>query len=127
MVSVSVPDVVFPVNVGFEKKQTSTSRSTTEAEMVGLATTLFGEGIPTLSLWELILGRSVSLDIQDNQATIKVAKKGCSSKLRHVLRTHKVNLGSVAEILKKDTVTLSYVITAEQAVDIFTKALPPIK
>jgi len=110
------------------KKQTSTSRSTTEAEMVSLATTLFGEGLPTLSLWELVLGRKVTLDIQeDNQATIKVAKKGCSPKLRYVLRTHKVNLRSVAEIFAKDTVTLSYVITTEQAADIFTKALPPIK
>ena len=35
------------------KKQTSTSRSTTEAEIVSLAHSLFSEAMPARSLWDL--------------------------------------------------------------------------
>ena len=65
---------------------------------------------------------------EDNQATILVAKKGYSPKLRHIARTHKVNLGSISEQLEEGTgVEIEYVDTAEQAADIFTKALVPQK
>ena len=37
------------------------------------------------------------------KATILVAKKGYSPKLRHIVRTHKVNLGSIAEQLEEGT------------------------
>ena len=69
------------------KRQTSTSRSTTESEVVALAESLFHEAIPALELWELLLGRKVELNIkEDNQATIKVIRKGYSHKLRHLNR-----------------------------------------
>ena len=75
------------------KRQTSTSRSTTESEVISLAFSLYQEGLPSLQLWELLLQRSVKLRVmEDNQATILVVKKGYSPKLRHVSRTHKVNL-----------------------------------
>ena len=64
---------------------------------------------------------------EDNQATILVVKKGYSPKLRHISRTHKVNLGGLSEVMNVDTVALKYVITDEQAVDIFIKGLPPQK
>ena len=77
------------------KRQTSVSRSTTESEVVSLAHSLYQEGLPALSLWSLMLGRDdLELVIQeDNQATILVVKKGYSPKLRHISRTHKINLG----------------------------------
>ena len=61
--------------------------------------------------------------MEDNQATILVARKGYSPKLQHITRTHKVNLGCLAEVLKDGTVTIEYVDTALQAADVFTKAL----
>ena len=65
---------------------------------------------------------------EDNQATILVAKKGYSPKLRNIARTHEVNLGSISEQLEEGTgVEIEYVDTAEQAADIFTKALVPQK
>eukprot|EP00973_Karenia_brevis_P070214 9758696-Karenia_brevis.AAC.1 len=61
------------------KRQTATSRSTTEAEIISMAASLFSEGLPTLQLSEQLLGRKVDLVIeQDNQATILVAKAGYS-------------------------------------------------
>ena len=111
------PKTFFPL-AWVAKRQTSVSRSTTESEIVSLAYSLFVEGLPALTLWEKLLDRTdLVLKIhEDNQATILVAKKGYSRKLRHIYRTHKVNLGSVEEQLKEGTgVETEYVDTADQA------------
>ena len=61
-----------------------------------------------LELWQMILGRYVELVIeQDNQATIVVAETGYSQKIRHVTRTHKINIGSISEGLARDTSSLA--------------------
>ena len=103
----------------------SVSRSTTEAEIVSLTFSLSQEGLPPLTLWERLLGRPVELVLhEDNQATMLVAKKGYSPKMRHIQRTHKVNLSALAEQLEPGTgVVIKYVATDLQAADIFTKAL----
>ena len=123
------PNSFFPL-AWLSKRQTSVSRSTTESETVSLAHSLHQEGLPALSLWAELLGRQdLELVIhEDNQATILVAKKGHSLKLRHISRTHKVNLGCISEQLAEGShISIQYVDTAEQAADIFTKALPPQK
>ena len=81
-----------------------------------------------MDLWDKLRGRKIELIIlEDNQATIKVIRNGYSQKLRSTERTHKVNLGSVTEVIQRDNVSLEYVPTDFQAADIFTKALPPHK
>ena len=88
----------------------------------------YQEALPALSLWELILDRPFHLKIHEgNQATTLVAKRGFSSKLRCVQRTHKVNLACIAEQLESDHISIEYVKTDMQSADIFTKALPPNK
>jgi len=121
------PNTSFPL-AWISRRQTSTSRSTTESEVVSMAGALYAEGLPTMDLWDLLLGRPIGLEImEDNQATIKVVRKGYSMKLRHIGRTHKVNLGSLKEVIDSDHVELSYCRTDDMAADIFTKALPPLK
>jgi hypothetical protein len=121
------PSAFFPI-CWTSKKQTSVSRSTTEAELVSLAYSLFGEAIPMLSLWERLLKRPVTLRIlEDNEATIKVIKKGYSSKLRHLSRTQRVNIASIHESLLDPQVILQYVESSKQAADVFTKSLDPQK
>ena len=121
------PTSFFPL-AWVSKRQTSTSRSTTESEVISLVYSLYQEGIPSLQLWELLLQRSVKLRVmEDNQATILVVKKGYSPKLRHITRTHKVNLSCLSEVFAEGGVTIEYVDTKDQAADIFTKALPPQK
>ena len=72
------------------------------------------------------LGREIKTRIyEDNQATITVVKKGYSKKLRHISRTHKVNLGSLMQACVNDSTELVYIETKKQAADIFTKALAP--
>ena len=78
-----------------------------------------------MDLWELVLDRKVSLLVrEDNQATIKVIRKGYSHKLRHLPRVHKIDLGSIKELLDDGHFEIDYVPTDEQAADTFTKALP---
>ena len=121
------PNTQFPLG-WVAKKQTSVSRSTTEAEVVSLAHSLFQEALPVLSLWELMLDRKVELEVlEDNQATIACVQKGYSPKLRHILRTHKVNLASLHDVFEAEHITLEYINTQLQAADIFTKALEPQK
>ena len=101
------------------KRQTSTSRSTTESEVISLAYSLYQEGIPSLQLWELLLQRSVKLRVmEDNQATILVVRKGYSPKLRHMSRTHKVNLSCLSEVFADDGVTIEYVDAKKQAAEV---------
>ena len=125
------PTTWFPL-CWVSKRQTSTSRSTTESEVVSLANFLFLECLPMLDLFDLLLqpitGKRVKLTVwEDNQACITVCVKGYSPKLRHILRTHKVNLGSVKEVIEMPEINLNYIVTDEQAADIFTKALAPAK
>ena len=121
------PNTFFPL-AWVSKRQTSTSRSTTESEVVSLVYSLYQEGLPALQLWELLLGRTVTFKVlEDNQATILVVKKGYSPKLRHITRTHKVKLSGLSEVFRDDSAELEYCKTDDQAADIFTKALPPQK
>ena len=65
--------------------------------------------------------------MEDNQATILVVRKGYSPKLRHISRTHKVNLSCLSEAFAEGGISIEYVDTKEQAADIFTKSLQPQK
>ena len=76
------------------------------------------------TFWDKILDRDVELIIhEDNKAAILIAEAGFSSKLRHISRTHKVNISSIKSEISKDEVTLQHIPTDKQAADIFTKAL----
>ena len=96
---------------------------------MSLAHSLFLEALPMLSLFDKIRGEPFDLEIcEDNQATtIIIAKAGFSQKLRHISRTHKVNLGSIKEVLDTPSCDIQYIDTKEQAADIFRKALEPQK
>ena len=121
------PNTWFPLT-WIAKKQSAVSRSTTEAELISMAYALFSEALPMLNLWDRLLKRPVKLRIfEDNEATIKVVKKGYSAKLKHVSRTHKVNIASLHEKISDDQCFLECISTNEQAADVFTKALEPAK
>ena len=81
-----------------------------------------------LNLWQTISGCALKLKIkEDNEATIKIAKKGFSPKLRSLTRTHRVNLGAIHEEITKPDIILEHCPTLEQKADIFTKAIDPQK
>ena len=95
---------------------------------MSLATSLIHEALPILDLVELLFGRKVTLRLkEDNTATIKILRKGYSAKLRHVSRTHKIDLDLIKDICDAGNAELEHVETDKQAADIFTKDLPPLK
>ncbi len=104
------------------------SHSTPEAEIVAADLAVRAEGLPALDLWEATLGRKVPLTFEeDNQAAIRIIETGKSDALRHMGRTHKVDLAWLHETMKGGNFHLRYCDTAEQAADIFTKPFPEAK
>ncbi|CAE6924534.1 unnamed protein product [Symbiodinium sp. CCMP2592] len=87
----------FPVH-WLSRKQSSTARSTTEAEMIALATPMFSETENLQTFLEVLLDAAVSVSYQqDNETVLAVLKAGYSAKLRHMNRVHRVNVASVCE------------------------------
>ena len=110
------------------KKQTATSRSTTEAEMVSLSYGVFTEALPAQEFAETITGKEIPLlCFQDNSAVIQIVHAGYSPKLRHVSKTHRINLSSLYEVFEDPYARLQYINTELQRADVFTKALAPAK
>ena len=64
---------------------------------------------------------------EDNQSTIEILRKGYSSKLPHVPRTHRISLAWTSEAIAADDVELKYCESSLQKGDVFTKALDRIK
>ena len=58
---------------------------------------------------------------EDNEARIKIALKKRSQALRHIRRTHRVNLDWLYEAFDKDEINLRYVRTNQQIADVLTK------
>ena len=116
------PNTFYPLTA-LSQKHGCTSHSTTEAEVVSLNTALRTIGLPSLDLWEVILGGPVTLvAYEDNQATGKVVRSGKYKALRHVGRCHGVQLSFLTETLIKGLYRLDDCHTKAMAADIFTKA-----
>ena len=60
---------------------------------------------------------------EDNEAVIKILQKGRSGKLRHVARTHRVNIDWLFEALRDPGMVARYCRTDYQTADISTKAI----
>jgi hypothetical protein len=82
------------------------------------------EGLPLLPLFDLVLARNCQLMVrEDNEATIKMIRSGKFAAMRHVGRTHRVNLAWLHEVIDDEQVSMEYVATDQQAADIFTQTL----
>jgi hypothetical protein len=149
------------------KKQGAVSHSTSEAEIIALDAGARMEGLPALSLWDLIIevfspaqakkrssvpspspdqisndslyeifgsvdyvppslpityGAASLFLMEDNDAVIKMVVKQRSPKLRHVARTHRVDLDWLFDRISNDPgCYIKFVGTKEQLADILTK------
>ena len=112
----------FPISAKCAK-QTSVSHSTPEAEIVSAAAALRLAGLPTLDLFETVLKRLVYLELmEDNQSTIQIIKTGRNPTMRHITRTHGVNVAWLHDCYIKNKFGMTYQKTDGQSADIFTKA-----
>ena len=113
----------FPLD-WFSKRQTATSHSTTEAELVSASKMLRENLIPLMELWSIMLDRDVNGVIhEDNMSTIEVIKTGYSPKLRHIAKHHRISLGLTHELCQHDDIDVRHCDTALQKGDMLTKGL----
>ena len=128
----STSDIAFVLRTGkshfpllwSSRKQSSTARSTTEAELIAFAGALFGETLNLHTMVESLAEIPIPISFQqDNQAAIAVIQSGYSAKLRHAGRVHKVNVASIHEQLDQEVFGLEYCDTKLQLANGFTKVI----
>ena len=111
----------FPLS-GSSKRQGCVSHSTPEAEIVAADVTLRTMGLPALSIWETLTGKSPKLLFHDdNQGMIGVVRSGRNPTMRHLERTHGIAITSLHEHFTTENYVLMYEVTSKMAADIHTK------
>jgi RNA:NAD 2'-phosphotransferase (TPT1/KptA family) len=114
----------FPL-AAMSKKQTAKSHSTPEAEIVAADMAIRLIGLPSLQLWDCILGQGVrklvAIFKEDNEAAIRVMSTGKNPTMRHMQRTHGLDLAWLCERFSRKEFTLEYCPTRSMCADIFTK------
>ena len=99
-IALTGPNSFFPLNA-ISKKQSCVSHFTPEAEIVAADLAIRTEGLPAPQLWDMVLERPTKLVFQeDNQATIQVLKIQKNPTLRHLNRTHRVNVSWLCEVFR---------------------------
>ena len=122
-VELSGLNTFFPLD-WFSKRQSATSHSTTEAELVAASKMLRESLIPIQSLWALMLQRPIDAVLhEDNMSTIVVINAGYSPQLRHTQKHHRISLGEVHELCKAENMKLVHIETDKQKGDLMTKGL----
>ena len=105
------------------KRQTAVSHSTPEAELVAADHGVRVEGLPAVTLWNVLLKRDVSLVLcEDNESAARVIETGRNPTMRHILRTHKVDLAFLHERFAGGDLIMEVTPSHRQSADIFTKA-----
>ena len=108
------------------RRQTSVARSTTEAEVIAMASAIYGEAQPLRDFLGLLLQREITIRLrEDNSATLSLLQRGYSVRLRHASRTRRINLASLAETIEQGMLP-ELTATHLQAADGLTKVNPPI-
>ena len=81
----------FPL-AAVSKKQSAKAHSTPEAEIVSADFALRPVGLPSLQLWDTVLGQGKrilkAVFEEDNQSAIKIMTTGKNPIMRHMQRTH---------------------------------------
>ena len=118
------PHTRWPIT-GQSKKQPVTSHSTPESEVVAFSRGLRTIGLPAVLLWSTLLGKGVEEVVlqvrEDNDAMIRVLTTGRNPTMRYLSLTHGIKINWLHQVSTGPNVKLSYVESALQAADIFTK------
>ena len=115
----------FPL-AALSKKQTAKSHSTPEAEIISADVAIRTLGVPSLQLWDAVLGRDVrklkAIFKEDNEVAIRVLNTGKNPTMRHMQRTHGLDLAWLCERFERGDYRIVYCPTRNMSADIFTKA-----
>jgi len=115
------PNTFFPL-AAKAQKQTAVAHSTVEAEIVSANFAVRTIGLPALDLWETVFERSVALTlIEDNESTAAIIRTGRNPTMRHLSRTHGVNVSWLHDLYERKKFGVVYTRTEAQCADVFTK------
>ena len=115
------PNTSFPL-VWSSRRQGSVSKSTPEAEIIALEGCVRSELLPLLTLWSFITHHEIGATImEDNEACISICNSGYSSCMRHLSRTHRVNVAFLSQTLKENGISIEKIESELQRADPFTK------
>ena len=113
---------------GHSRKQGAVSHSTPEAEIVAADDALRTEGLPALTLWESLFKRKMKIELlEDNDAARTIMTTGKYPTLRHVSRTHEVDINWLHEVVNGKDAYVTRCDTKDMAADIFTKSFDTSK
>jgi hypothetical protein len=105
-VCVRASHTFFPLSAT-SKRQSCVSHSTPEAEIVAADHAIRLEALPGLQLREALTGRKLKARfMEDNAATIRIIETGKSPVLRHIGRTHRVDLAFIHETYAEGQFTI---------------------
>ena len=100
------PTTLFP-RCASSKKQGAVSHSTAESEMVAADLGLRTEALPLMMLFDTILKREIRLlFLEDNRATLRIITTGKNQVLRHVCRTHRINVHWISQVAREQPIDL---------------------
>ena len=117
------PATDFPI-AGASKKQTCTSQSTPEAETIAAELGVRTEGIPLITIVSHILHKEAQVTLrEDNNACLQNIRQGRFPTMKHVSRTHGVNVHFLTQCMNNPAtpLLLERCETDAQSADIFTK------
>ena len=109
------------------RTQKATADNTAESEIVSLNLGTKGAGLPALDLWETLLQRPIILKtMEDNEAAIKIVRKGYSPALRYLHRTQRVKIGFLSEVYTNpELATIEHCPSKDMRADPLTKSISP--
>ena len=106
------------------KQKGAVSHSTAESEMVAADLGLRTEAFPLTTLFDAVLKSQIRcLLLEDYQATLRIITTGQHQALRHVLRTHRVNVHWVSQVCREQPIYLGACESHRMVGDMFTKFL----
>ena len=115
------PKTCWPI-LGLSKRQGCVSNSTPEAELVATSHALRVVGCPAVTLWQALLPHSPKMRfLEDNQAMLQCIRTGRNPTMRHLQRTHRVQVSWVHEQYKSEHFLFNHEGGDRMPPDIFTK------
>ena len=111
------------------KKQGSTARNTTEAELVATADVTQKAALPLSSLFEALLRRTVSVVLRnDNDTAVLDVERGYSRALAYLVKHQRLSIGAMHEDLIEDpSNALVRCSTKRMLADLLTKPLDHVR
>jgi hypothetical protein len=106
------------------QRQTSTSTSTAESEVVSLSKVTSSLLLPLESTWDQLVSRPIMVyGREDNMACIAIVKSGWSTSLRFIAKHQRVSIASLAEQWSAEHRCLTHIASAQQRADGLTKLM----